>query len=288
MGGIFLTIENIQFFKAHGAGNDFVVLDESLGPIPQNLSQWALALCCRRTGIGADGVLVIRRLSAAVAMECWNADGSRAEACGNGLRVITRILCQKEPISSIETDAGTVAVEPLQSTEGGFLARTVLGPVRHSAAIQVTVADRTLLGIPANVGNPHLVFSIRDFPGEDPVRQFGPGLEVSLPSRVNVGFYDIVSRKKLKLRVWERGCGETLACGTGAAAAVRVLQARGQLADQVEVEMPGGILTLKSLVDSPDQVEICGPARVNYRGSLWFDTNQFSLVDFEEQTQETI
>lgn len=278
----------MQFFKAHGAGNDFVVLDEVWGEVPANLTQWAAALCCRRTGIGADGVLVIRRSLQPIAMECWNSDGSRAEACGNGLRVITRILSEHCAVSELGTDAGIVAVESLRNADGEFLARTILGPVRHSAAVEVTIADRIIRGIPANVGNPHLVFQISDFSGDDPVRQFGPGLEVCVPGRVNVGFHEIVSRNHLKLRVWERGCGETLACGTGAAAAVRVLQARDRLADRVRVEMPGGVLQVRSLSEFPDHVEICGPARINYRGSLRFDTDRSCIVDLEEQFQETI
>lgn len=288
MRGISLAIEKVDFFKAHGAGNDFVVLDEKFGVVPGDLSRWAVAFCCRRTGVGADGVLVIRRHQNPVAMECWNSDGSRAEACGNGLRVITRILSEQSPVSEVGTDAGTITVESLRDADGQFLARTILGPVRHSAEVEITVSGKTVHGIPANVGNPHLVFAISDFPGDDPVRHFGPGLEVCVPDRVNVGFHEIVSRTHLKLRVWERGCGETLACGTGAAAAVRVLQARGLLAEQVRVEMPGGDLQLRSLTESPDHVEICGPARINYRGSLRFDTEQVCIIDFEEQVQETI
>lgn len=220
-------------------------------------------------------------------MECWNSDGSRAEACGNGLRVITRVLHRRETVSTIQTDAGPVPVKTLKDSAGNFLAKTTLGPVIHSAPIFLKISETEVQGIPANVGNPHLVFNLDDFPGDDAVRQFGPGLEVSMPGRVNVGFYRIESRKYLKLRVWERGCGETLACGTGAAAAVRVLQARGLLDDKVEVEMPGGILQVRSLEEFPDLVEICGPARINFSGTLFIDETGTTLIDFKEEIQET-
>ena len=158
-----MAIEKVDFFKAHGAGNDFVVLDEKFGVVPGDLSRWAVAFCCRRTGVGADGVLVIRRHQNPVAMECWNSDGSRAEACGNGLRVITRVLHRRETVSTIQTDAGPVPVKTLKDSAGNFLAKTTLGPVIHSAPIFLKISETEVQGIPANVGTPHLVFDLHDF-----------------------------------------------------------------------------------------------------------------------------
>ncbi|MFL2857892.1 MAG: hypothetical protein ACJ0DK_05760 [Planctomycetota bacterium] len=159
-----MAIEKVDFFKAHGAGNDFVVLDEKFGVVPGDLSRWAVAFCCRRTGVGADGVLVIRRHQNPVAMECWNSDGSRAEACGNGLRVITRILSEQSPVSEVGTDAGTITVESLRDADGQFLARTILGPVRHSAEVEITVSGKTVHGDPGKCRQSPSCFCDLGFP----------------------------------------------------------------------------------------------------------------------------
>ncbi|OUU22831.1 MAG: diaminopimelate epimerase [Planctomycetia bacterium TMED53] len=278
-----MNIRTLPFLKAHGAGNDFVVLDEEDGQIPPELTHWSRVLCCRRTGIGADGVLVIRRSAGVIAMECWNSDGSRAEACGNGLRVIARVLYLREVVSTIHTDAGPVAVESTQTESGDFIAKTILGPITIDEEVNLDLHGEIYCGTPANVGNPHLVFALADFNGEDPVRQLGPSLEFSVPGRVNVGFYSVESKDLVHLRVWERGCGETLACGTGAAAAVRVLQAQGVIGPKVEVRMPGGALQIQSVEKTPELLEISGPARINFSGMLHIDPDKEGPTEFDLQ-----
>lgn len=259
----------LKFLKAHGAGNDFIVLDEINGHLAEDLGPLARRLACRRTGIGADGLLVIRRNEGIPAMECWNADGSRAEACGNGLRVVSRILFEKEGAHQILTDSGMVPVEIYLSDSGEFLSRAVLGPVVCSAPLDFEIQGQHFSGIPVNVGNPHLVVSQEALTGFDPVRELGPTLEASAPERVNVGFYVIEEKNKLQLRVWERGCGETLACGTGAVAAVVALQQKNLLEDEVTVSMPGGELFIRKVNSSgATHMAITGPAEITFTGEV--------------------
>ncbi|MEC9476876.1 MAG: diaminopimelate epimerase [Planctomycetota bacterium] len=261
-----MTRGTIPFIKAHGAGNDFIVLDEQQSPIPEDLCQLAPGLCCRRTGVGADGILVIRRANPIPAMECWNSDGSRAEACGNGLRVISLILSDgQEGDSTIDTDAGRVRVQQ-QSIDGQFAAEADLGLAQVDSPRSFSVADTTLEAIPVNIGNPHLVVLIDPDATTDPVRRFGPTLEYSVATRANVGFVRIEARDRLVLRVWERGCGETLACGTGAAAAFAALQQRGVIAETVLVQMPGGFLRVRA--GEQGDLHVQGPARISFAGQL--------------------
>lgn len=261
-----MTRGTIPFLKAHGAGNDFLVLDEQDGPVPENLTGFASQLCCRRTGIGADGILVIRRRNPIPAMECWNADGSRAEACGNGLRVLSLILCEgQEGESSIDTDAGRVRVQ-LESVNGEFVAEAALGKAVVENPLSFTVSDTSLEAIPVNVGNPHLVVAIDPEEKPDPVRSFGPSLEHAVSTRANVGFVRVTARDQLILRVWERGCGETLACGTGAAAAFAALHQQGVIDKMAAVKMPGGILRVRS--DDSGCLHVQGPAKITFQGQL--------------------
>ena len=261
-----MTRGTIPFLKAHGAGNDFLVLDEQESPVPTDLSKFAPQLCCRRTGIGGDGILVIRRGHRLPAMECWNADGSRAEACGNGLRVLSLILSGgREGETWIETDAGEVRVQQLQS-DGEFVAEACLGFPHVDEPLSLSAADSTLQTIPVNIGNPHLVVPLDPEGKPDPVRRFGPALEYAVPARANVGFVRIDAPDQLLLRVWERGCGETLACGTGAAAAFAALHRRGVIADAITVKMPGGILRVRT--DEQGGIHVQGPAKISFRGQL--------------------
>ncbi|MGE4618397.1 MAG: diaminopimelate epimerase [Planctomycetota bacterium] len=262
-----MTRGRIPFLKAHGAGNDFLVLDEQDGPIPEDLTRFAPQLCCRRTGVGGDGILVIRRPSIIPVMECWNADGSRAEACGNGLRVLSLILSDGlDGEISIETDSGLVRVQQSRDSDGQFLAEAALGMAQLEPTLQFSAGGITVEAIPVKMGNPHLVVSIDPEDSSDPVHRLGPTLEHAIPSRANVGFVRVDSPSQLVLRVWERGCGETLACGTGAAAAFAALQQCEALDDVVSVQMPGGKLQVRK--DSQGCILVSGPAKISFRGEL--------------------
>jgi diaminopimelate epimerase len=200
-------------------------------------------------------------------MECWNADGSRAEACGNGLRVLSLILSDGlDGEISIKTDSGLVRVQQSRDSDGQFLAEAALGIAQLEEPLQLPAGGITVEAIPVKMGNPHLVINVDPEDQPDPVRRLGPTLEHAIPARANVGFVRVDSPDQLVLRVWERGCGETLACGTGAAAAFAALHQNQALDDVVSVQMPGGKLQVR--IDSQGCILVAGPAKISFRGEL--------------------
>ncbi len=247
----------MEFLKMEGLGNDFVVFEGPLDPSPAEVARW----CDRRRGIGADGVLVVTPSDEqVVAMGYWNADGSAAEMCGNGLRCVARYAVERELVASSEftvmTPAGLRHVEV-----GPSLVRAELGPVETGGdGIELAGYDLTSV----SVGNPHAVAFVGDCYSV-PVEAVGPVVEGDphFPERTNVEFATVVGRDRMALRVWERGVGETLACGTGAAAAVAAAYRSGRTGPLVTVLLPGGEL-LVEIVDSIAWIE--GPATTVFSG----------------------
>ena len=242
-----------------GLGNDFVVI-ESHEPTERTIRRW----CDRRTGVGADGVLRISEPhedAAAVRMQYWNSDGSVAEMCGNGLRCVAQYSFQRGMTADrsfgIETAAGVHRAEVLEDG----LVRVELG----SFAVQNAVTIEGISYTQASVGNPHAVTFVAE-PDDAPVRTAGAMIEQhpSFPDGVNVEFV-AVEDGALRIRVWERGAGETHACGTGAAAAVAVANARDLTASSTTVDLPGGRLFVE-LLDGT--AWITGPANVAFSGHL--------------------
>lgn len=248
----------MDFVKMEGLGNDFVVLDGPLAPTEEEVGRW----CDRRRGIGADGVLVVTPTSDGVTMDYWNADGTPAEMCGNGLRCVARYSVERGLTSSdeftVETSAGPRRVEVGQST-----VRVELGPV-EALGDSVDLAGYELA--PILVGNPHAVAFVDDCYAV-PVEAVGPLIEGDphYPERTNVEFATVMGRDRIALRVWERGVGETLACGTGAAAAVAEAYRSGRTGPSVTVLLPGGEMAVQ-IVDTVAWIE--GPATVVFSGSL--------------------
>ncbi len=249
----------MDFVKMEGLGNDFVVID---GPEPttDEIRHW----CNRRTGIGADGVLRVSTPgsgAAAIRMQYWNSDGSVAEMCGNGLRCVARYGFDRgltdDAAFTIETEVGLNRAKVLPDG----LVTVELGAYEVGEAVVIGGVDYT----EASVGNPHAVTFVAD-PENAPVRTVGPEIENNemFPDGVNVEFVS-VDGDGLRLRVWERGAGETLACGTGAAAAVAVAAAKGLVSTSTSVDLPGGRLA----VDLVDGIAwITGPANVSYSGEI--------------------
>lgn len=242
-----------QFTKMQGLGNDFVVLEG-----PQNLSSdEVVRLCDRRFGIGADGVLVVTN-GDPIGMEYWNADGSQAEMCGNGLRCVARYAYDKgwalDRNFSIQTPVGARGARVLEDRVEAELGRPVLQGIRT-----IDGADYELV----DMGNPHAVAFVDD-PGGVDVAHVGRSLQREFANGVNVEF---VSRDgdRMIMRVWERGVGETLACGTGIAAVAAVAAERFGLVSPISISVPGG----EASVDIRDGVAwIVGPARYSFRGSV--------------------
>ena len=252
----------MDFVKAEGLGNDFVIVEGAV-PSAAQVRHW----CDRRTGIGADGVLRVTRLdhSEAIArMEYWNSDGSIAGMCGNGLRCVTRYVFEQgwaEGSSfTISTATGLNRVVILD--DGNV--RVELGPYRVGP--RLVIEGRTFTTV--DVGNPHAV-TFLDTPAaveSAPLATVGMDLQnhPHFPDGVNVEFAAPTARG-LRVRVWERGAGATLACGTGAAAAAAVAAQNGVAGTTTDVELPGGRLEVE-LLDGT--AWITGPARLVFSGTI--------------------
>ncbi|MGE3164990.1 MAG: diaminopimelate epimerase [Planctomycetota bacterium] len=273
-------MRNIPFVKMHGLGNDYVYVDErelaTTGlPVIDGPERWARILADRHRGIGGDGLIILRRdPDAAVRMEMYNADGSRAEMCGNGIRCVARLAWERGYSDRaqfvVASDAGprVVVVDPNERGPVGQVRVDMGVPVIEEASARLDVDDHGFSGTVISVGNPHFVIELDVDPASFPVAQFGPRLETHarFPRRANIEFVQRVSASALRFRVWERGSGETQACGTGATAAVAALHARGRVANHVTVHLLGGDLTID--IDLDGRAWMTGPAAVAFRGSF--------------------
>ena len=251
----------MQLSKHHGAGNDFLVVTDPEGRVDVG-ADLARALCDRRFGVGADGVLHLLpgRDGAAVAMELFNADGSRAEMSGNGIRCLAQAAVDAgmvtPPSFTVATDAGPRDVEYRAGAQDGTARVSVdmgvpaLGPdqPQHFADRRARTVD---------MGNPHLVLLGPDLAAVDVV-EVGQGIQTAFPAGVNVEFVAVTpGTDEITLRVYERGVGETLACGTGSCAAAAAAHAWGLVGTRVTVVNPGGPL------------EVTLDGRVRLEGPTW-------------------
>ncbi len=276
-------IELIDFTKSHGLGNDFILIEDLEGNL-EIRPELVRAVCDRHFGIGADGLLLVQNSSRAdYFMNYFNADGSRAEMCGNGIRVFAKYIYENlkpEPELAIETLAGIKLVE--LDTEGGRASRATVDmgrPGLSAAGVPVVIDAESCVDCPAKVGervyditclsmgNPHCVIFTQDIDSVD-LRSIGPMIEGSdlFPDRVNVEFVEVTSPDRLRLRVWERGVGETLACGTGACAALVAASLTGRAGREAEVDLLGGSLTIAWRQD--DHVLMTGEAKESFRGRI--------------------
>src|SRR6185369_8284441 len=268
----------VPFIKMHGLGNDFVVLDARTGGVPPVDTRLAAALADRHRGIGCDQLILIEPSATAdLRMRIFNADGSEVEACGNAMRAVG--LLHGKP-ARIETLAGVLEARP----DGAGIAVDMGRPRFGWDEIPLAWAMDTLhlpVGwedladpVAVNVGNPHVIFFVADCAAVDLAR-LGPLIETDplFPERVNVNVATIESRTAIRLRVWERGAGLTLACGTGACATAIGAMRRGLVERTVTVTLPGGALMI-TWTDE-DRILMSGPATEAFRGS--FDPAAYGL-----------
>jgi diaminopimelate epimerase len=268
----------VEFIKMHGLGNDFVVLDGRSAGLPVLQPALVRALADRHSGIGCDQLIALDPSSDAdFAMRIFNADGGEVSACGNATRAVG--LLHGAP-ATIATAGGMLRVAP----EDGGVAVDMGMPRFAWDAIPLAYPLDTLampvgweeLENPAavNVGNPHVIFFVPDAGAVDLAR-LGPLIEHDplFPERINVNVATVESRAALRLKVWERGAGLTLACGTGACATAVVAMRRGLVDRAVTVSLPGGDLR----IEWPDNgaIRMTGPASESFRGT--FDTADFAL-----------
>jgi diaminopimelate epimerase len=277
----------MQFWKMHGLGNDYVVIDNRKQEVTDETAP-ALAqrLCQRRFSVGADGVLLVcTSNSADVKMRIFNADGSEAEMCGNGIRCFAKYCYEKgiteKPQFAVETLAGLKHVWlTIEGTNVKEIKVDMGAPIWNRASIPMLgegIALKEDLGVEAetysvtclSMGNPHCVIFVENTE-RFPVNRVGPAIENHnmFPKRTNVGFVQVVSKDELKVRVWERGCGETLSCGTGTCAAVAAANKLGLVGNKVTVHVLGGDLQ----VEVGKTMLLSGAAEKVYEGSLFEET----------------
>ena len=284
----------IRFTKMQGAGNDFVVLDETAGPLGLRADQYRF-LADRHFGVGADQILTVRQAPApGVDFEyiIHNADGGEVEQCGNGARCFARFVFDKgltdKKAIRVQTQKGVIAPElmpdgrvtvnmgqpRLNPAEVPFDSSGLTPTQQHRAQqwpvqLEQQAHSATVMLVPVSMGNPHGVLLVDDV-DTAPVESWGPVLESHprFPARVNVGFLQVQDQQHVRLRVYERGVGETLACGTGACAAVVAGIQLGQLQSPVDVQTRGGLLTIAWSGDAADPVMMTGPATTVFEGRI--------------------
>jgi len=272
----------LPFTKMHGAGNDFVVLDGIRDELPP-LEPLAARLCDRHFGIGADQLLVVRpSRQADFRMQIFNADGSQVEMCANGIRCFYKFLRDRGHTESDEIGVETLSgvVRPRWAGEGRVrvdMGRPVLEPAKIPTLLgqgdgpvlelPLEVGGETLRVSSVSMGNPHAVVSVED-PETAEVERLGPAIEhhPAFPNRVNVEFVTARGRGRIQQRTWERGTGETLACGSGACAVAVVSMLRGVVDRKVTLVLRGGELEIEWPSDDA-HVMMTGPAAEVFTGA---------------------
>lgn len=282
----------MKFTKVQGAGNDFILVET--GETDQDWSQMAVAMCDRHFGIGGDGLLLLLPSDKAdFRMREFNADGSEAETCGNGLRCLAKYAIARGLTNagareiSIETVAGISKVEIQQIADEATKFKISMGKPKLGAkdipvilktsqgnevdiksilSHSIKIENRELLLHFVSMGNPHAVHFGQEPVSDFSLAQLGPQIEhhEMFPNRVNFEIANIISRQKIEARVWERGVGETLACGSGACAIAVAAQLLGYINNEVAIKLPGGVLEVEW--DRVREVSLSGTAEIVFTG----------------------
>lgn len=276
--------QEIHFYKMEGLGNDYIYVDCTKNEI-NNPEKIAIAVSDRHFGIGADGLILICPSSSSdFRMKMFNADGSEGMMCGNGIRCVGKFIydlgLSKKEVLKIETKAGEKildlnikngVVETVRVDMGEPIVEAVKIPVvaktKEVINQEFNIASENLRMTCVSMGNPHAVIFVKEIT-DKLVLQVGPQVEKHsmFPERVNTEFVEVLNRKELKMRVWERGSGETLACGTGACA-VMVAAVLNELADrEVIVHLLGGDLKIEWAANN--HVFMTGPAKFVFEGTI--------------------
>jgi diaminopimelate epimerase len=260
----------MRFTKMQGAGNDYIYVNAFSESLPDDLPDLARRISNRHFGVGADGLILIRPSQVADArMQMFNADGSEAEMCGNGIRCVAKYVydsgLRRQPTLMIETGAGVLSLEleigpddrvrrvrvdmGQPTLEADCIPTTLPGDKARGGAVinaPLTVAGQRLAVTCVSMGNPHCITFV-DEPTDEWVLGVGPKVEVDphFPRKVNAEFVQVLSKNEVRMRVWERGSGETMACGTGASAVCVAGVLAGKTGRKILAHLPGGDLELE-------------------------------------------
>lgn len=279
----------IKFHKLNGIGNDFIIFDGRRLEI-EGLPNIAKRLCDRRRGIGADGIIALRwGKTVDYYMDYYNADGSRAEMCGNGIRCLGKYIydggIDSRDELRIDTLAGIRGLQLFTDSNGCVNAvRVDMGvpvfdpaqiPVQGASSeegppkVSLNVGGSEFTGYAVSMGNPHVVIFTPKVESEYPTR-YGPSIEVDphFPQKTNVEFVRVHSVDRVEMRVWERGCGETDACGTGASASAAVSILLGKTEKRVTVNLLGGELEIEWDGKPGSPLFMTGPVELNFVGEI--------------------
>ena len=279
----------LSFTKMQGCANDYIYLDCRASGVPADIAALAQRLSARHFSVGADGIICICAPVTPGAdgrMRIFNADGSEAQMCGNGVRCVAEWLYThgvEKPVLTIDTNSGVKRI----SRQGAQLWQVEMGaystlpadlPAIHMGEgplvdQPLTVEGKVWKVTCISVGNPHCVVFCSRVDGVD-VARIGPQFEHApyFPDRINTEFIRVVNKNTIKMRVWERGSGETLACGTGACAVAVACALNGKTGSQVDVELLGGVLNIRWDREN-DRVYMTGPAVEVYHGEIGLKEN---------------
>lgn len=279
----------MKFTKMHGCGNDYIYID-CFKETVEDEQKAAIILSDRHFGVGGDGIILIKKGSKAdFEMVMYNADGSRGAMCGNGIRCVAKYVYDNKYIDktsfSIESMGAVKYIDVTVENGEAVAAKVDMGaPILKSADIpvnsgkesvvnqKITVADREFYMTCVSMGNPHTVMFIDESPKDFDLNYYGALVEANtdvFPDRVNVEFAKIIDRKNIEMRVYERGTGETLACGTGTCATVVAAILNKLVDNDVTVHLLGGDLQISWSGNADDSVFMTGPAAVVFTGEIY-------------------
>lgn len=289
-----LSFVRLPFTKMQGLGNDFIIVEAQNLPEGKNLDQLealAAQLSHRNFGIGSDGLIVVAPPSDPDKFDIqfifYNSDGSRAEMCGNGIRCFARYIKERQILTQdsfrVETLAGliqpqlnpdgTVTVDMgLPILEPSKIPFQPANPVNAHPLLNTSIiaSGHTIPITPVSMGNPHCMIFQNDLPEHLNPAEFGPIIEThpQFPAKTNVEFVEIINRQTIRVTVWERGCGFTLACGTGACASAVASILLDKTDPEVEVQLPGGSLFIRWDKKQSEHVFMTGPAEAVFFGEI--------------------
>lgn len=242
----------IHFVKMQATGNDFVILDDREDLLKGvDLAALSISICDRHFGVGADGLIIVLPSSKAdLKMRIFNPDGSEPEMCGNGIRCFAKYVYdsakEKKDVLSVETLAGIMVPAVIVKNDEAVGAEVDMGEPKYSKPTDLKLESEVVKITEVSMGNPHCVIFVDDLSKID-LAVIGPKIEnhPHFPNRTNVEFVQVLSDKEMSVKVWERGAGETLACGTGACACVVAGVLAGKTSRRVLVRLPGGNLDVE-------------------------------------------
>ncbi len=261
--------KEIFFIKAHGAGNDFIIIDER--EKQKNLTVKEIQfLCHRKFGIGADQLILIRNSAAAdCEMIIHNQNGSQAEACGNATRCVAKIISQEQGIAEVKILVSRRIINVKSISKNSFMVNMgkaeLQEPPGSVAKILRRVSESIFL---VNVSNPHLVIFVKNMPDKSDIKKFSQALDLFFENGINVNFVEILEKNKIKLVTHERGSGFTLACGSGATASVYAGIMGGILPRDSKIATinEGGVISIT--LDENENLLMEGPAEIIFQGRI--------------------